>query len=550
MITATPMPAPRRSAGTSKAPVGHDCRAGKFHAQAAGLGPGVHIRAWKPRAPRSAEPREWPGRGTPRDSARSARSARRSARARRRRAAAARAGATARQEATALAAKTPAAAKAAIPVKTHSRTPSSVRTSVARTSALRHPFRSRLADAHATPFRTGLFRRTVSDGNRPHREGTVARYFMGTVEKPGWGRLHGAFTFAKLSESGNEEPSEQIRMLAITPRGDSQPGGPMHLDEHSDTPFYRQLEAQLREGIESGTYPTGSRLPSIRGLAADLGCARNTVEQAYHLLVQEGYVASRPGSGYVVQNVAYLQPDASAPSCAVLLGGPRRESPLRLHLRQPGARHLPRHRLAGHHRRHPAVGGSRRLRRLQRPVRGGEPARGHCVAAGHAARHRLHPRANRRAGRHADQRSEPADPLRRRPGHRGHGRPRLRRRALGHRTGALRHQALPGDRRRPRVPLRPRVLGGAAGLPHPLEPVPHLPHHADRRARARARVGRGRRRLHPGGRLLPRLPLPGALAGAFGLHGRPGPRHLHGHVLEIALARPAHELPRAAHAPP
>ena len=100
----------------------------------------------------------------------------------------------------------------------------------------------------------------------------------------------------------------------------------MHLDEHSDTPFYRQLEAQLREGIESGTYPTGSRLPSIRGLAADLGCARNTVEQAYHLLVQEGYVASRPGSGYVVQNVAYLQPDASAPSCAVLLGGSRRKA--------------------------------------------------------------------------------------------------------------------------------------------------------------------------------------------------------------------------------
>ena len=100
----------------------------------------------------------------------------------------------------------------------------------------------------------------------------------------------------------------------------------MHLDEHSDTPFYRQLEAQMREGIESGTYPTGSRLPSIRGLAADLGCARNTVEQAYHLLVQEGYVASRPGSGYVVQNVAYLQPDASAPSCAVLLGGSRRKA--------------------------------------------------------------------------------------------------------------------------------------------------------------------------------------------------------------------------------
>ena len=77
----------------------------------------------------------------------------------------------------------------------------------------------------------------------------------------------------------------------------------------------------------------------------------------------------------------------------------------------------------------------------------------------------------------------------------------------------------------------------------------HLPHHADRRARARARVGRGRRRLHSGGRLLPRLPLPGALAGTAGLHGRARARDLHGHVLEIALARFADELPRAAHAP-
>ena len=63
------------------------------------------------------------------------------------------------------------------------------------------------------------------------------------------------------------------------------------------------------------------------------------------------------------------------------------------------------------------------------------------------------------------------------------------------------------------------------------------------------RVGRGRRRLHSGRRLLPRLPLPGALAGAAGLHGRARARDLHGHVLEIALARFADELPRAAHAP-
>ena len=74
----------------------------------------------------------------------------------------------------------------------------------------------------------------------------------------------------------------------------------MHLDEHSDIPFYQQLFDQLRADIEDGTRPAGAKLPSIRGLAGDLGCARNTVEQAYHLLTQEGYVESRPGSGYVV----------------------------------------------------------------------------------------------------------------------------------------------------------------------------------------------------------------------------------------------------------
>ena len=98
----------------------------------------------------------------------------------------------------------------------------------------------------------------------------------------------------------------------------------MHLDEQSSTPFYQQLFEQLRRDIESGAQPAGAKLPSIRGLAADLGCARNTVEQAYHLLTQEGYVEARPGSGYVVQNVAYLQPTATAPACAVLWGAPER----------------------------------------------------------------------------------------------------------------------------------------------------------------------------------------------------------------------------------
>lgn len=84
----------------------------------------------------------------------------------------------------------------------------------------------------------------------------------------------------------------------------------MHLDDRLDTPLYQQLFDQLRHRIEEGGQPEGSRLPPIRSMAADLGCARNTVENAYALLAQEGYVKSRPGSGYIVQNVAFFQVDA------------------------------------------------------------------------------------------------------------------------------------------------------------------------------------------------------------------------------------------------
>ena len=100
----------------------------------------------------------------------------------------------------------------------------------------------------------------------------------------------------------------------------------MHLDDASSVPFYQQLFDLIRERIESGAYPQGSKLPSIRGLAADLGCARNTVETAYRLLAQEGYVESRPGSGYIVQNVAYLHRDAEPAERPAMLGRPRKSA--------------------------------------------------------------------------------------------------------------------------------------------------------------------------------------------------------------------------------
>ena len=65
-------------------------------------------------------------------------------------------------------------------------------------------------------------------------------------------------------------------------------------------PFYRQIYSQIVHDIEIGKFRMGDRLPSIRPFAQQRGVSRNTVEQAYLQLVQEGYVSSRQGSGYYV----------------------------------------------------------------------------------------------------------------------------------------------------------------------------------------------------------------------------------------------------------
>ncbi|WP_344292943.1 winged helix-turn-helix domain-containing protein, partial [Streptomyces synnematoformans] len=53
----------------------------------------------------------------------------------------------------------------------------------------------------------------------------------------------------------------------------------------------------LRDAVRTGRLPPGTRLPSSRALAADLGVARNTVADAYAELVAEGWLTARQGSG-------------------------------------------------------------------------------------------------------------------------------------------------------------------------------------------------------------------------------------------------------------
>ncbi|MEV7673267.1 PLP-dependent aminotransferase family protein [Streptomyces sp. NPDC088752] len=73
-------------------------------------------------------------------------------------------------------------------------------------------------------------------------------------------------------------------------------GADLHL-ELRGTRLRAGLMDALREAVRSGRLAAGTRLPSSRSLAADLGTARNTVADAYAELVAEGWLTARQGSG-------------------------------------------------------------------------------------------------------------------------------------------------------------------------------------------------------------------------------------------------------------
>jgi GntR family transcriptional regulator/MocR family aminotransferase len=77
-----------------------------------------------------------------------------------------------------------------------------------------------------------------------------------------------------------------------------------YLDPASRLSLQSQIRQKLVEGIVQGVFPGGSRLPSSRKLANQLGVARNTVVLAYDQLVGEGFLESRERSGvYVCENI-------------------------------------------------------------------------------------------------------------------------------------------------------------------------------------------------------------------------------------------------------
>ena len=98
------------------------------------------------------------------------------------------------------------------------------------------------------------------------------------------------------------------------------------INEYSDVPIYLQIRNQIVIGISDGRLAPGEQLPTVRALAEMMGINVMTVNKAYQLLKQEGYIHTDRRSGAVV-----CQPEkASGPRPETIEGLKLRLSELRL----------------------------------------------------------------------------------------------------------------------------------------------------------------------------------------------------------------------------
>lgn len=71
----------------------------------------------------------------------------------------------------------------------------------------------------------------------------------------------------------------------------------LRVDPGHPLPVYEQIRVQVARLAVSGQTAAGTRLPTIRQLASDLGLSKGTVERAYELLESDGVVESRGRAG-------------------------------------------------------------------------------------------------------------------------------------------------------------------------------------------------------------------------------------------------------------
>lgn len=76
------------------------------------------------------------------------------------------------------------------------------------------------------------------------------------------------------------------------------------------TALYQQIALDLAKKIETGVFDVGEKMPGIRALKTQLQISNSTAVAAYRQLEDEGYIASRPRSGFYVRQLAPTQFEA------------------------------------------------------------------------------------------------------------------------------------------------------------------------------------------------------------------------------------------------
>ncbi|MBE5882062.1 MAG: GntR family transcriptional regulator [Lachnospiraceae bacterium] len=69
---------------------------------------------------------------------------------------------------------------------------------------------------------------------------------------------------------------------------------------NNDRPIYSQIVEKIQIQIVSGYYPSGSKLPSVRELAAEAGVNPNTMQKAFMELERSGLITTMRTSGRIV----------------------------------------------------------------------------------------------------------------------------------------------------------------------------------------------------------------------------------------------------------
>jgi len=74
----------------------------------------------------------------------------------------------------------------------------------------------------------------------------------------------------------------------------------INVDFHSDEALYMQLCNQIIFGIATDQFQNGDTLPSVRNLAEEIGINMHTVNKAYNVLKQEGFLRVNNRTGAVI----------------------------------------------------------------------------------------------------------------------------------------------------------------------------------------------------------------------------------------------------------